>query len=116
MVYLLAINQIACSPSAASVCVRSNRLRMLMIFLFLSLTCLSVCLCVAGEVLLEWEGLTAKITRPDVRAVNGVIHVIDAVLMKKRDMTTSASTALHATPVALLLAFALLTRTLGGFA
>ena len=44
-----------------------------------------------GEVFLLWEGLKAKVTRPDVKAINGVIHVIDTVLMKKRDMTTSAA-------------------------
>ncbi|KAI1285038.1 Fasciclin-1 [Halotydeus destructor] len=44
-----------------------------------------------GEITLSWEGLEAKVTRPDVHAINGVIHVIDKVLMKKRDMTTSGA-------------------------
>lgn len=34
----------------------------------------------------EWEGIHAVITRPDVQATNGVIHVIDRILMKRRDM------------------------------
>ncbi|KAF8777992.1 Fasciclin-1 like protein [Argiope bruennichi] len=44
-----------------------------------------------GELLLEWEGLQARIIRPDVQAVNGVIHVIDRVMMKRRDLTKSES-------------------------
>ncbi|GBM28880.1 hypothetical protein AVEN_52826-1, partial [Araneus ventricosus] len=44
-----------------------------------------------GELLLEWEGLQARIIRPDVQAVNGVIHVIDRVMMKRRDLTKSGS-------------------------
>ncbi|XP_022258774.1 fasciclin-1-like [Limulus polyphemus] len=34
----------------------------------------------------EWEGIQAVIIRPDVQATNGVIHVIDRILMKRRDM------------------------------
>ncbi|GIY72906.1 fasciclin-1 [Caerostris extrusa] len=44
-----------------------------------------------GELLLEWEGIQARIIRPDVQAVNGVIHVIDRVMMKRRDLTKSGS-------------------------
>ena len=44
-----------------------------------------------GEIYLTWENIRAKVTRPDVHAINGVIHVIDTVLMKKRDMTTSVA-------------------------
>jgi hypothetical protein len=68
----------------------------------------------AGEVFVEWEGLRAKITRPDVRAVNGVIHVIDTVLMKKRDMTTSDSTATSASHLMISFAFAFLILPLIG--
>lgn len=70
----------------------------------------SVCVALAGEVFVEWEGLRAKITRPDVRAVNGVIHVIDTVLMKKRDMTTNDSTATLSSPILLTFALSLLVR------
>jgi len=66
-----------------------------------------------GEVFLEWEGLRAKITRPDVRAVNGVIHVIDTVLMKKRDMTTNDSTASVASPLLLCVSAAFVIVTIG---
>ncbi|XP_042895485.1 fasciclin-1 isoform X1 [Parasteatoda tepidariorum] len=44
-----------------------------------------------GEFLLEWEGIEARIIRPDIQAVNGVIHVIDRVMMKRRDLTKSGS-------------------------
>ncbi|XP_054717752.1 fasciclin-1-like [Uloborus diversus] len=44
-----------------------------------------------GELLLEWEGLQARIIRPDVQAVNGVMHVIDRVMMKRRDLTKSSA-------------------------
>jgi len=54
------------------------------------------------EVFLTWEGVRAKITRPDVHAVNGVIHVIDNILMKKRDMTTSSAFAVGPTFAAFL--------------
>jgi uncharacterized surface protein with fasciclin (FAS1) repeats len=45
-----------------------------------------------GNIYIEWEGKRARIVRPDVQAINGVIHVIDQVLMKKRDLTTNSST------------------------
>ncbi|CAG2113376.1 unnamed protein product [Medioppia subpectinata] len=40
---------------------------------------------------IEWEGKRARIVRPDVQAINGVIHVIDTVLMKKRDLSVNSS-------------------------
>lgn len=73
---------------------------------------LSARVAVAGEVFVEWEGLRGKITRPDVRAVNGVIHVIDTVLMKKRDMTTSDSTATSSSSFLLSFALAFVIRAL----
>jgi len=44
-----------------------------------------------GNLYIEWEGKRARIVRPDVQAINGVIHVIDQVLMKKRDLTVNSS-------------------------
>lgn len=46
---------------------------------------------VTGNLYIEWEGKRARIVRSDVQAINGVIHVIDQVLMKKRDLTVNSS-------------------------
>lgn len=43
------------------------------------------------EYYLDWNGQSAKVKRPDVECVNGVVHVIDKVLMMKRDMTVNAA-------------------------
>ncbi|XP_054721635.1 fasciclin-1-like [Uloborus diversus] len=45
----------------------------------------------SGPLTVEWEGLQATIVRPDVKATNGIIHVIDRVMMKRRDLTKSGS-------------------------
>lgn len=45
---------------------------------------------IADDVYLEWEQHKARIVRPDVNAVNGVIHLIDNVLMLKRDLASAA--------------------------
>lgn len=55
-----------------------------------------------GEIYLSWESIRAKITRPDVHAINGVIHVIDTVLMKKRDMTTSTAQTAYGQPLIIM--------------
>lgn len=44
-----------------------------------------------GPLTVEWEGLSANIVRPDVQATNGIIHVIDRVMMKRRDLTKSGT-------------------------
>lgn len=59
----------------------------------------------SGEIVLVWEGIKARITRPDVKTINGVIHVIDNVLMKKRDMMTSTAATV---PILSLLSLLLL--------
>ncbi|CAL4059847.1 unnamed protein product, partial [Meganyctiphanes norvegica] len=41
----------------------------------------------------EWNGIQAKVIRPDVECVNGVVHVIDQVIMMNRDVTINASPA-----------------------
>ena len=43
----------------------------------------------------EWNGIAAKVIRPDVECVNGVVHVIDKVLMMKRDITVNGSPNEH---------------------
>ncbi|XP_015913126.1 fasciclin-1 [Parasteatoda tepidariorum] len=45
----------------------------------------------SGSLKVEWEGLEAHIVRPDVKATNGIIHVIDRVMMKRRDLTKSGA-------------------------
>ena len=40
---------------------------------------------------LEWEDLEARVIRPNLECTNGYIHVIDKVIMKKRDVTLSKS-------------------------
>ncbi|GFY16911.1 fasciclin-1 [Trichonephila clavipes] len=46
---------------------------------------------IPGPLTVEWEGLQANIVRPDVQATNGIIHVIDRVMMKRRDLTKSGT-------------------------
>lgn len=50
----------------------------------------------------QWENIVAKITRPNLRCTNGYIHVIDAVLMQRRDITIAegASSAATVLPTA----------------
>ena len=43
---------------------------------------------------LEWEDLEARVIRPNLQCNNGYIHVIDKVIMKKRDVTLSKSPGL----------------------
>ncbi|KAG8198284.1 hypothetical protein JTE90_021538 [Oedothorax gibbosus] len=61
----------------------------------------------SGSLTVEWEGLTANIVRPDVKATNGIIHVIDRVMMKRRDLTKSGTVSWC--PSLLMLAFAVIT-------
>lgn len=63
---------------------------LLLLFLLFQLF-IYVFVCQTGSLTLEWEGLQARIVRPDVQAVNGVMHVIDRVMMKRRDLTKSDS-------------------------
>ena len=40
---------------------------------------------------IEWEDLEARVIRPNLECNNGFIHIIDKVIMKKRDVTLSKS-------------------------
>merc|ERR1711936_282629 len=40
---------------------------------------------------IEWEDLTARIIRPNMECRNGMIHVIDKVILKERDITLAFS-------------------------
>lgn len=57
-----------------------------------------------GEYYVEWNGIKARVIRPDVECVNGVVHVIDQVLMLNRDVTVSGSAMPAVTGMATLIA------------
>jgi len=40
---------------------------------------------------IEWEDLQARVIRPNMECKNGIIHVIDKVIMKERDVTLALS-------------------------
>ncbi|XP_050740112.1 fasciclin-1-like isoform X1 [Eriocheir sinensis] len=52
----------------------------------------------------EWNGVRAHVSRPDMECVNGVVHVIDRVMMMNRDVTVSGSAVPAATGQASLVA------------
>ena len=41
--------------------------------------------------MVEWEDMEARLIRPNLECTNGYIHVIDKVLMKRRDVTLSGA-------------------------
>lgn len=45
----------------------------------------------ARDIYIEWEGQRAKIISSDIHGLNGVIHIIDKVLAKKRDLKVNAA-------------------------
>jgi uncharacterized surface protein with fasciclin (FAS1) repeats len=63
-----------------------------------------------GNLYIEWEGKRARIVRPDVQAINGVIHVIDQVLMKKRDLSTTSSSTLPILNTTLIIIFIIIAK------
>lgn len=46
-----------------------------------------------AKVYLDWEGVHAHIERPNINAINGVIHAIDKILFKESDMKVSEEEA-----------------------
>ena len=40
--------------------------------------------------MVEWEDVKAKLIRPNLECTNGYIHIIDRVIMKRRDVTLIA--------------------------
>ncbi|XP_037077838.1 fasciclin-1-like [Pollicipes pollicipes] len=46
-----------------------------------------------NEYVIKWEGMQARVTRTNVECTNGYIHVIDGVMMRARDVTTSGAPA-----------------------
>ncbi|XP_032785978.2 fasciclin-1 isoform X3 [Daphnia magna] len=43
------------------------------------------------EYFAEWENIRARVVRPDVQCIDGVIHVIDHVLVQRREISVSGS-------------------------
>ena len=60
------------------------------------------------ETFIEWEDLQARVIRPNMECTNGMIHVIDKVIMKKRDVTLSKSPGSVAASLILTIAAAYL--------
>uniref|UniRef100_A0A6A7G0T6 Fasciclin-1-like n=1 Tax=Hirondellea gigas TaxID=1518452 RepID=A0A6A7G0T6_9CRUS len=44
-----------------------------------------------NEYTVEWNGVVAKVVQSDVECVNGVVHIIDKVLMLREDVTVAAT-------------------------
>lgn len=57
--------------------------------------------------LVEWEDMTAKLIRPNLECVNGYIHIIDKVIMKRRDVTLSSGHKSEMAPIMVSLMVAL---------
>ena len=53
---------------------------------------------------IQWENLEARLIRADLECTNGYIHVIDRVIMKKRDISISKSSANFASTISLVTA------------
>ncbi|KAL7640586.1 UNVERIFIED_CONTAM: hypothetical protein RMT77_008861 [Armadillidium vulgare] len=64
------------------------------------------------EYFLNWNGITAKVIRPDVECVNGVVHVIDKVIMVRSDVTVSGSKSFFSSGSGATLVSAVISLTL----
>ncbi|KPM08418.1 fasciclin-1-like protein [Sarcoptes scabiei] len=47
------------------------------------------------EIYVEWEGKKAKIIESDIYGLNGVVHIIDKVLAKRRDFKVNSAPNIH---------------------
>ncbi|XP_037077554.1 fasciclin-1-like isoform X2 [Pollicipes pollicipes] len=57
-----------------------------------------------SEYVIKWEGMQARVTRTNVECTNGYIHVIDGVMMRARDVTTSGAPAVFSSAIWLVAA------------
>ena len=48
-------------------------------------------LLIRTEYYAEWENIRARVVRPDVQCIDGVIHVLDHVLVQRREISVSGS-------------------------
>lgn len=62
-----------------------------------------------GYIKLQWEDLEARVIRPNLKCTNGYIHVVDKVIMKKRDVTLSKSSTLASSSILSVLTATLVT-------
>ncbi|KAH9387563.1 fatty acid synthase beta subunit fas1 [Tyrophagus putrescentiae] len=46
---------------------------------------------ITKDIYVEWEGKRAKVIKSDIYGLNGVIHIVDAVLAKKRDFKVNGT-------------------------
>ena len=65
-----------------------------------------------AEYYAEWENVRARVVRPDVECIDGVIHVIDTVLVQRREISVSGGSyrSVDALLIFLVAAAALLGR------
>jgi uncharacterized surface protein with fasciclin (FAS1) repeats len=64
-----------------------------------------------GEgVIVEWENLEIRIIRPNLECTNGYIHVIDQVIMKRRDVVLAAGSSNTVPQVVFILTSFIITK------
>ncbi|XP_076309338.1 fasciclin-1-like [Tachypleus tridentatus] len=56
-----------------------------------------------GQLSLEWQNLRATIVRPDIQATNGIIHVIDRIMVKPGEITVTGGTTTLSVSIAIVL-------------
>jgi len=54
------------------------------------------------NVIVEWEDLEIKVIRPNLECTNGYIHVIDQVIMKRRDVVLAAGGVISMPKIAIM--------------
>lgn len=56
-----------------------------------------------GGYTLEWKGESVEVSRPDIQCINGIIHVIDQVLITDGDIQYSVDGAAENNPATMML-------------
>lgn len=55
-----------------------------------------------SEYFAEWENVRARVVRPDVQCTDGVIHVLDTVLVQRSEISVSGQPGRHSSVTSLL--------------
>lgn len=55
----------------------------------------------------NYDGVVARIVRPDIECTNGFIHLIDKVVVKRRDITLGGSNSMLPSVIAIFVAWLL---------